>query len=68
MEAEGISKAPTLIHMAIANVTYSHIIMTTTMVAEMIRGLGYHVIPSINDMALTKHSSCYNSESRSTRA
>lgn len=53
MDVEGISKAPTLTHMATTNVTYSRIAMTTAMVAEMIRGLGYQAIPSINDTALS---------------
>ena len=53
MDVEGISKAPTLTHMATTNVTYSRIVMTTIMVTEMLRGLGYHAIPSINDTALS---------------
>lgn len=53
MDADGISTAPTLTHMATTNVTYSQIVMTTTMLAEMIRGLGYYAIPSINDTALS---------------
>jgi epoxyqueuosine reductase len=53
MDTEGISKAPTLTHMATTNVTYSHIATTIAMVAEMIRGLGYYAIPSINDTALS---------------
>jgi len=53
MDAEGISTAPTLTQMATTNVAYSRISFTTIMVAEFLRGLGYHAIPSSNCTALS---------------
>lgn len=52
MDEEGISTAPTLTQMATTLTAYSRISFTTIMLAELIRGLGYHAIPSANDTAL----------------
>jgi epoxyqueuosine reductase len=52
MEAEGIATAPVLTHMATTWHSYSKIAFTTQAIAEFIRALGYHAIPSANDTAL----------------
>jgi reductive dehalogenase len=52
MEREGIATAPTLTHMATTWHSYSKIGFTTQAVAEFVRALGYHAIPSANDTAL----------------
>jgi len=52
MEEEGIATAPTLTHMATTWHSYSNIAFTTQAIAEFIRALGYHAIPSANDTAL----------------
>ncbi len=53
MDEEGISTAPTLTEMGTTNVSYSRISFTTVMLAEFLRGLGYHAIPSANCTALS---------------
>jgi len=53
MDDEGICTAPTLTQMSSTNVAYSRISFTTVMVAEFLRGLGYHAIPSANCTALS---------------
>jgi epoxyqueuosine reductase len=52
MDRDGIATAPALTHMATTWHSYSNIGFTTQAVAEFIRGLGYHAIPSANDTAL----------------
>jgi reductive dehalogenase len=52
MDREGIATAPALTHMATTWHSYSNIAFTTQAIAEFIRGLGYHAIPSANDTAL----------------
>jgi len=53
MDEDGIATAPTLIQQAVTDATYSQISFTTVMVAEFLRGLGYHAIPSANCTALS---------------
>ncbi|MBI4330279.1 MAG: reductive dehalogenase [Chloroflexi bacterium] len=53
MDEEGMNRAPTLIQGATVTMTYSRISFTTVMVAEFLRGLGYHAIPSANCTALS---------------
>lgn len=52
MDELGMATAPSLTQMATTFTAYSRISFTTVMVAEFIRGLGYHAIPSANDTAL----------------
>ena len=52
MGKEGIAAAPTLHQYAETQLAYSKIAFTATAVAEFIRGLGYHAIPSANCTAL----------------
>ena len=52
MEYSGIAEAPTLTQMATTLRTYSEISLTTISMAEFIRGLGYHAIPSANCTAI----------------
>jgi len=53
MDEDGMATAPTLTQMATTQTTYSKISFTTVMMAEFIRGLGYHAIPCANDTALS---------------
>ncbi|MBI2906172.1 MAG: reductive dehalogenase [Chloroflexi bacterium] len=53
MDEEGIARAPTAIELATVRMAYSRISFVTVMVAEFIRGLGYHAIPSANCTALS---------------
>jgi reductive dehalogenase len=53
MDAAGIRTAPTATQMATTNLAYSRIAFTTVMLAEFLRGLGYHAIPSANCTALS---------------
>lgn len=53
MDEEGIARAPILIEQATVMATYSRISFVTVMVAEFLRGLGYHAIPSANCTALS---------------
>ena len=53
MDEQGMATAPTLTQMATTQTTYSRISFTTVMMAEFIRGLGYHAIPCGNDTALS---------------
>jgi reductive dehalogenase len=53
MDAAGIRAAPTATQMATTNLAYSRIAATTVMLAEFLRGLGYHAIPSANCTALS---------------
>ena len=52
MDYRGIAAAPTLTQMATTLRTYSEISLTTISMAEFIRGLGYHAIPSANCTAI----------------
>ncbi len=52
MDYDGIATAPTLTQMATTLRTYSQIALTAISIAEFIRGLGYHAIPSANCTAL----------------
>ncbi len=52
MDRDGMATAPTLTQLATASLAYSRISYTVVMLAEFIRGLGYHAIPSANDLAL----------------
>ncbi len=52
MDEEGIARAPTPIEHATVMAAYSRISFATVMVAEFLRGLGYHAIPSANCTAL----------------
>lgn len=52
MGEAGIAAAPTLTQMATVFTAYSRISHITVTIAEFIRGLGYHAIPSANDTAL----------------
>ncbi|MBQ11847.1 MAG: reductive dehalogenase [Planctomyces sp.] len=52
MDEGGIAAAPTLLQQASTGMTYSKISYTTVQLAEFIRGLGYHAIPSSNCTAL----------------
>lgn len=52
MDERGIAAAPTLTQNAATQLTYSQISFTTLALAEFIRGLGYHAIPSANCTAL----------------
>lgn len=53
MDEEGIARAPTAIEHATVMAAYSRISFATVMVAEFLRGLGYHAIPSANCTALS---------------
>ncbi|MFH1650561.1 MAG: reductive dehalogenase [Chloroflexota bacterium] len=53
MDERGMATAPTLTQSATTLTTYSQISFTTVMLAEFIRGLGYHAIPSANDTAIS---------------
>ena len=52
MDEEGMARAPTAIEFGTTITAYSRISFTTVMVAEFLRGLGYHAIPSANCTAL----------------
>ncbi|MCL4371183.1 MAG: reductive dehalogenase [Chloroflexi bacterium] len=52
MLREGVRSAPTLAELAATMATYSSISRFVASVAEFIRGLGYHAIPSSNCTAL----------------
>lgn len=52
MDRNGMATAPTLTQLATVSLAYSRISYTVVMLAEFIRGLGYHAIPSANDVAL----------------
>lgn len=52
MDEEGMARAPTAIAHATTHTAYSRISFATVMVAEFLRGLGYHAIPSANCTAL----------------
>jgi epoxyqueuosine reductase len=45
--------APTLLPSAVSHLTYAKFAPTLWMLAEFIRSLGYHAIPSANDLALS---------------
>jgi epoxyqueuosine reductase len=45
--------APTLLPGSVSHLGYGKIVPTIWMLAEFIRSLGYHAIPSINDVALS---------------
>lgn len=53
MDRSGIATAPTLTQLATTQLAYSRISYTAVMIAEFIRGLGFHAIPSANDLALS---------------
>ena len=53
MDEEGMARAPTAIEFATTLTAYSRISFATVMVAEFLRGLGYHAIPSANCTALS---------------
>lgn len=53
MDELGMGTAPTLTQMATTLTTYSKISFITVSLAEFIRGLGYHAIPSANDTAIS---------------
>ncbi|MBI2906201.1 MAG: reductive dehalogenase [Chloroflexi bacterium] len=53
MDEEGIARAPTAIQQGTVLTTYSRISFATVMVAEFLRWLGYHAIPSANCTALS---------------
>jgi len=53
MGKEGIAAAPTLHQYAETQYAYSRLSFTAIAVAEFIRGLGYHAIPSANCTALS---------------
>ena len=53
MDEEGMARAPTAIEYATTLTAYSRISFATVMVAEFLRGLGYHAIPSANCTALS---------------
>ncbi|GHU68383.1 hypothetical protein AGMMS49983_20970 [Clostridia bacterium] len=52
MERAGVMTAPVLTHSATTFLSYSQISYTTMAMAEFLRGLGRHAIPSSNDLAL----------------
>lgn len=52
MDYEGMKTGPTMTEMASTRMAYSKIAFTAASLAEFIRSLGYHAIPSSNDTAL----------------
>ena len=53
MDEEGMARAPTAIEFGTTMTAYSRISFVTVMIAEFLRGLGYHAIPSANCTALS---------------
>ena len=53
MDKEGIDAAPTMTELATTARTYSQLATLAFGMAEFIRALGYHALPTINDTALS---------------
>ena len=52
-DVEGTEYAPTLLTEGLSTLAYARMAPTLWMLAEFIRGLGYHAIPAANDTALS---------------
>ncbi len=52
MDCETIDYSPTPVGCAETRVTYSRMAMLVSTLAQFLRGIGYHAIPSINDLGL----------------
>ncbi len=52
-DVDGTEHAPTLLSEGLSTLAYARMAPTLWMLAEFIRGLGYHAIPAANDTALS---------------